>query len=69
MIIYLTFRNTFLPPRWPLIRVSASSWVRSPAATDQSLKKKKPKKLVVVAFLRGAQDYANSSTTGPPVSG
>ena len=26
-------------------------------------------KLVVVAFLLGAQDYGNSTTTGPPVSG
>ena len=26
-------------------------------------------KLVVVTFLLGAQDYGNSTTTGPPVSG
>ena len=34
-----------------------------PDATDQSLK------LVVVAFPIGAQDYGNSTTTGPRVSG
>ena len=33
------------------------------------LKRPKSLKLVVVAFPLGTQDYGNSTTTGPPVSG
>ena len=43
--------------------MSGRSWIRSPEATDKSLK------LVVEALPFGAQNDENCTTTGPPASG